>query len=120
MTLSISYSINNRGGRGNSNNQRGRGRGRRGRGGNTTGYNVCHYRKKPGHLQKDCNSGIKAGAPEVDAQGKPYTNPSKLEDGSPTDGADGPTDYSNPWLQQPAPYNYNAATEIYQDRPDFI
>jgi hypothetical protein len=110
-----------RGGRGNGNNQRGqRGRGRGGRGGNTTGYNVCRYCKKPGHLQKVCNSRIKAGAPEVDAQGKPYTNASELEDGGPTDGAGAPLDYSNPWLQQPAPYDYGAAEEIYQHRPDFI
>ena len=110
-----------RGGRGNGNSQRGRGgRGRGGRGGNTTGYNVCRYCKKPGHLQKVCNSRIKAGAPEVDAQGKPYTNATELEEGGPTDGAAGSLDYSNPWLQQPAPYDYGAAEEIYQDRPDFI
>ena len=81
---------------------------------------MCRYCKKPGHLQKVYNSRIKAGAPEVDAQDKPYTNASELEDGSPTDGANGPTDYGNPWLQQPALYDYNAAAEIYQDRPDFI
>ena len=113
-------SSSNRGSCGNGNNQRGRGRGRRGCGGNTTGYGVCRYCKKPGHLQKFCNSRIKAGAPEVNAQGKPYTNTSKLEDGGPIDGATGPTDNNNPWLQQPAPYNYNAAEKIYQDRPDFI
>ena len=110
-----------RGGRGNGNSQRGRGgRGRGGRGGNTTSYIVCRYCKKPGHLQKVCNSRIKAGAPEVDAQGKPYTNATELEEGGPTDGAAGSLDYSNPWLQQPAPYDYGAAEEIYQDRPDFI
>ena len=55
---------NGRGGRTNSNGHNGNG--------STTPYNTCRYCKKPGHLQKVCNSRIRAGAPEVDDKGKPY------------------------------------------------
>lgn len=33
----------------------------------------CRYCKKMGHLQKECRSRIRANAPMVDADGKPYT-----------------------------------------------
>ncbi len=56
---------NNRGsGRGNNNSQRNNN--------SSNSYNTCRYCKKPGHLQKVCNSRIRAGAPEVDQKGKPY------------------------------------------------
>jgi hypothetical protein len=71
---------NGQGGRGatngNSGGRGGRGRGAPRGGANNNGansYNVCQYCKKPGHLQKVCNSRIKAGAPQVDANCKPYT-----------------------------------------------
>ena len=35
-------------------------------------YNKCRYCKKPGHLQKVCNSRLKSGAPMVDKDGNPY------------------------------------------------
>lgn len=35
--------------------------------------NKCRYCKKFGHMQKECRSRIRAGAPMVDAQGKPYS-----------------------------------------------
>ena len=110
-----------RGGRGNGSNQRGRGRGRGGRGGNATGYNVCRFCKKPGHLQKVCNSRIKAGAPEVDAQGKPYTHANELDEGAPANGAGATTGQAeNPWQQQQDPYDYGAQEEIYWNDPDFL
>ena len=95
---------NGRGGRGAANGNRG-GRGGRGRGaprgggtasGNSS-YNVCRYCKKPGHLQKVCNSRIKAGAPQVDLNGKPYTYAQEMEeDEQGTEGgATGGT--ANPW-----------------------
>ena len=61
-------------GRGNGNNRgyRSGPNGNNGNGGNSTPYNTCRYCKKPGHLQKVCNSRIRAGAPEVDDKGKPY------------------------------------------------
>ena len=62
-------------GRGNNNNNRGSGRGNNNSQRNDNGsnsYNTCRYCKKPGHLQKVCNSRIRAGAPEVDQKGKPY------------------------------------------------
>ena len=98
---------NGRGGRGAANGNRG-GRGGRGRGAPRGGgaangsgtYNVCRYCKKPGHLQKVCNSRIKAGAPQVDAAGKPYTYAQEMEEdeqgneGAATGGA------ANPWAPQ--------------------
>ena len=33
---------------------------------------VCHFCKKPGHVQKDCCARLCANAPMVDANGKPY------------------------------------------------
>jgi hypothetical protein len=41
---------------------------------------VCRYCKKPGHLQKVCNARIKAGAPQVDLNGKPYTYAQEMEE----------------------------------------
>ena len=112
----------NRPARGNGQVQRGqRGRGRGGRGGNATGYNVCRYCKKPGHLQKVCNSRIKAGAPEVDAQGKPYTHANELDEdnGAHTDTL--PHLQHNPWTQaQPPTFNWESLQEIYPGAPDFI
>ena len=95
---------NGRGGRGAANGNRG-GRGGRGRGaprgggaanGNSS-YNVCRYCKKPGHLQKVCNSRIKAGAPQVDLNGKPYTYAQEMEEDEQgtESGAAGGT--ANPW-----------------------
>jgi len=50
--------------------------GRNGRGGRGayagSSTATCRYCKKPGHMQKVCNSRIRAGAPEVDEKGKPY------------------------------------------------
>ena len=114
---------NNKGSRGNGNNfQRGsRGRGRGGQGGNTTGYNVCRYCEKPGHLQKVCNSRIKAGAPEVDAQGKPYMQANELDLEDAPDAA-GPTHHlQNLWQQQQhQQFNWESLQEIYPSSPDFI
>ena len=88
------------GGRGNVNNQRSRGQGRGGPGGSTTGYNVWRYCKKPGHLQKLCNSHIKAGAPEVNTQGKPYTHANEVDNDDTADGAGGTAgQLNNPWQQ---------------------
>ena len=95
---------NGRGGRGAANGNRG-GRGGRGRGaprgggaanGNSS-YNVCRYCKKPGHLQKVCNARIKAGAPQVDLNGKPYTYAQEMEEDEQgtESGAAGGT--ANPW-----------------------
>jgi hypothetical protein len=77
-------------GRGNGNN---RGSGRSNSNGNaqrndsnSNSYNTCRYCKKPGHLQKVCNSRIRAGAPEVDQRGKPqakYVN--ELDDDNQAD-----------------------------------
>ena len=109
------------GGLGNGNNQRGQGRGHGGRGSNTTGYNVCRYCKTPGHLQKVCNSRIKVGVLEVETQGKPYTHANELDNGNTTDGAGAAAGHvSNPWQQQPDPYDYRAMEEIYRNSPDFI
>ncbi len=100
---------NGRGGRGAANGNRG-GRGGRGRGaprgggaanGNSS-YNVCRYCKKPGHLQKVCNSRIKAGAPQVDANGKPFTYPQEMEEESEGAEAAAASSITNPW----APQNY--------------
>ena len=33
---------------------------------------VCRFCKKPGHVQKDCHARLRANAPMVDANGKPY------------------------------------------------
>ena len=33
---------------------------------------VCRFCKKPGHIQKDCPARLRANAPMVDANGKPY------------------------------------------------
>ena len=108
----------NRGNRGNSNGSRGnRGRGRGGRGNGATGYNVCRYCKKPGHLQKVCNSRIKAGAPEVDANGKPYTHANEVEQET-EDHDNGNLDH-NPWLQHD-PRAWESLQEIYQATPDFM
>ena len=69
--------------------------------------------KKTGHLQKVCNSPIKTGAPEVDAQGKPYTHANELDKGDATDGARAAAGHpNNPWLQQPDPYDYGATEEV--------
>lgn len=43
-------------------------------------YNKCRYCKKVGHLQKVCNSRIKAGAPMVDKEGKPYRSINEVAD----------------------------------------
>jgi hypothetical protein len=82
---------------------------------------VCRYCKKPGHLQKVCNSRIKAGAPEVDAQGKPYTHANELDEDDGT-GADGqPHPQHNPWgSTQPPTFNWESLQEIYPGTPDFI
>lgn len=108
--------------RGNGQAQRGqRGRGRGGRGGNSTGYNVCRYCKKPGHLQKVCNSRIKAGAPEVDAQGKPYTHANELDEDNGTTADGQPHPQHNPWASsQPPTFNWESLQEIYPGTPDFI
>ena len=43
-------------------------------------YNKCRYCKKVGHLQKVCNTRIKAGAPMVDKEGKPYRSVNEVAD----------------------------------------
>jgi hypothetical protein len=118
---------NGRGGRGS------RGRGSQGRGGRSRGrgqtqgtngtssgsYNTCRYCKKPGHLQKVCNSRIRAGAPEVDAQGKPYSHGNEMdhEDGD----YEGDTSKGNPWEQQQQDqHGWDALQEVYNDTPDFL
>jgi len=95
---------NGRGGRGAANGNRG-GRGGRGRGaprgggaanGNSS-YNVCRYCKKPGHLQKVCNSRIKAGAPQVDLNGKPYVYGQEVEEDEQTSESGAAGGSANPW-----------------------
>ena len=108
---------NGKGGRGAANGNRG-GRGGRGRGaprggGATNGsssYNVCRYCKKPGHLQKVCNSRITAGAPQVDAAGKPYTYAQEMEEDE--QGAEGPAagGAANPWA--PQLYEWESMQEV--------
>jgi len=100
---------NGRGGRGAANGNRG-GRGGCGRGAprggatnSASSYNVCRFCKKPGHLQKVCNSRIKAGAPQVDANGKPYTYTQEMEEDAEGAEAAAVGDASNPW----APQNYD-------------
>lgn len=44
------------------------------RGNNFDPNEKCRYCKKAGHRQRECRSRIRAGAPMVDAQGKPYTS----------------------------------------------
>ena len=58
---------------------------------------MCRYCKKPGHLQKVCNARIKAGAPQVDLNGKPYTYAQEMEEDEQgtESGAAGGT--ANPW-----------------------
>ena len=106
-----------RGNRGNNGSRGNRGRGRGGRGNGATGYNVCRYFKKPGHLQKVCNSRIKAGATEVDANGKPYTHANELEQEA--DDQDNGNPDHNPWLQHD-PRAWESLQEIYQATPDFM
>jgi|688.fasta_scaffold60083_1 hypothetical protein len=107
---------NGRGGRGASNGDRGA-RGGRGRGAPRGGatpngaasYNVCRYCKKPGHLQKVCNSRIKAGAPQVDAKGKPYTYAQEME--GDLEGAEAAAnDSGNPWSGQA--YDWESMQEV--------
>jgi len=95
---------NGRGGRGAANGNRG-GRGGRGRGaprgggaanGNSS-YNVCRYCKKPGHLQKVCNSRIKAGAPQVDLNGKPYVYGQEVEEEEQGNEGGAAGGSANPW-----------------------
>jgi len=95
---------NGRGGRGAANGNRG-GRGGRGRGaprgggaanGNSS-YNVCRYCKKPGHLQKVCNSRIKAGAPQVDLNGKPYVYGQEVEEDEQGTEGGAAGGSANPW-----------------------
>jgi hypothetical protein len=43
-------------------------------------YNKCRYCKKVGHIQKVCNARIKAGAPMVDKDGKPYRTINEVAD----------------------------------------
>jgi hypothetical protein len=100
---------NSRGGRGAANGNRG-GRGGRGRGAprgrgaanGASSYNVCRYCKKQGHLQKVCNSRIKAGAPQVDASGKPYTYAQEMEEEDQGTEVAAAGSVANPW----APQNY--------------
>ncbi len=118
---------NGRGGRG------GRGRGSQGRGGRSRGrgqtqgnngtssssYNTCRYCKKPGHLQKVCNSRIRAGAPEVDAQGKPYSHGNEMDHED--EDYEGDTSKGNPWEQQQQDqHGWDALQEVYNDTPDFL
>jgi hypothetical protein len=118
---------NGRGGRG------GRGRGSQGRGGRGRGrgqtqgsngasgssYNTCRYCKKPGHLQKVCNSRIRAGAPEVDAQGKPYSHGNEMDHEE--EDYEGTTSKGNPWEQQQQDqHDWDALQEVYNDTPDFL
>ena len=108
---------NGRGGRGAANGNRG-GRGGRGRGAPRGGgaangsgtYNVCRYCKKPGHLQKVCNSRIKAGAPQVDAAGKPYTYAQEMEEDEQTDEAPATGGAANPWA--PQLYEWESMQEV--------
>ena len=96
-------------GRGNSRN---RGRGphgaRGGRGASNGTAATCRYCKKPGHMQKYCNSRIGAGAPEVDDKGKPcakYLN--ELEEGDEDEQQQQQHEQGsisasfNPWTTQP-------------------
>jgi hypothetical protein len=95
---------NGRGGREAANGNHG-GRGGRGRGAprgggaanGTSSYNVCRYCKKPGHLQKICNSRIKAGAPQVDSSGKPYTYAQEMEEEDQGAEAAAADSVTNPW-----------------------
>jgi len=108
---------NGKGGRGAANGNRG-GRGGRGRGAprgggtanGSSSYNVCRYCKKPGHLQKVCNSRIKAGAPQVDAAGKPYTYAQEMEEDE--QGTEGPAagGAANPWA--PQLYEWESMQEV--------
>ena len=108
---------NGKGGRGAANGNRG-GRGGRGRGAPRGGgaangsgsYNVCRYCKKPGHLQKVCNSRIKAGAPQVDAAGKPYTYAQEMEEDEQGAGAAAAGGADNPWA--PQLYEWESMQEV--------
>jgi hypothetical protein len=64
-------------------------------------YNKCRYCKKIGHLQKVCNTRIKAGAPMVDKDGKPYRVINEVTD--------------TPQQQQQNAY-HNAAQQHYQQQ----
>ena len=85
------------------------------------GYNVCRYCKKPGHLQKICNSRIKAGALEVDAQGIPYMHTNELDPEDGAEAAGSTLQHQNPWHQQQQQlFNWELLQEIYPMSPDFI
>ncbi len=72
-----------------------------------------------GHLQKVCNSRIRAGVPEVDAQGKPYSHGNEMD---PEDeDYEGDTSKGNPWEhQQQDQHGWDALQEVYNDTPDFL
>jgi hypothetical protein len=77
------------------------------------------YCKKPGHVQRVCSARIKVGAPEVSAQGKPYSRSSELEQEEDNNG-EGTT--SNPWGQQQHlnQGEWEELQEVYHDMLDFI
>lgn len=70
----------------------------------------CRYCKKMGHLQKECRSRIRANAPMVDADGKPYTRRIQaMEDGkTPTaSGGGGPVPEEQPQALSEVQYHLN-------------
>jgi hypothetical protein len=56
---------------------------------------TCRFCKKSGHLQKDCHTRIRSGAPMVDAQGKPYRKVNQLEMGEEDEPDNGAADSSD-------------------------
>ncbi|EFX62556.1 hypothetical protein DAPPUDRAFT_270216 [Daphnia pulex] len=103
-----------RGGRG-----RGRGQAQGNNGASSSSYNTCRYCKKPGHLQKVCNSRIRAGAPEVDAQGKPYSHGNEMDQED--EDYQGDMSNGNPWgQQQQQQQDWNELQEVYNETPDFL
>ena len=82
-------------------------------------YNKCRYCKKVGHLQKVCNSRLKAGAPMVDKDGKPYRTVNELSESQPSTSHNNPAPPPQQYMQQAPqqPMHYNPFAGVHAPSP---